>query len=440
MASLPFAPELAIPAVLEMNKRFGQHIYAQYGFLDAFNLNFDFDVPLAHGRCIPGFGWVDGDYLGIDQGADLHDDRELPQRHDLARDAQESVRPDAACNAPASPAAGSPPRDELPGRRSRARARRCCFFAHRRRIAGGRPAPARRPPAKPYCKFWAMGREGEVVAQLLPEFERTHPGIRVEVQQLPWTAAHEKLLTAFAGDSTPDICQLGNTWIPEFVALGALEPLDRYVADSRWSTPRDYFAGIWDTNIVGGQAVWRALVRRYAAAVLSARPARASRVMRRRRDRGRNGRGCWPPSSNAPGPDRYAILLPLNEFEPLLALALQQDEPLLRDDGRWGNFRSAGFRRALQFYVEHVPAAAARRASTDTDVSNVWNEFGRGHFVFYISGPWNIGEFKRRLPANVQANWMTAPLPGPIGPGASIAGGSSLVVFRDSRRRPRRGS
>src|SRR5262249_8784367 len=43
-------------------------------------------------------------------------------------------------------------------------------------------------------RFWAMGREGEVVTALVPEFERTHPGVRVVVQQLPWTAAHEKLL------------------------------------------------------------------------------------------------------------------------------------------------------------------------------------------------------------------------------------------------------
>ena len=71
LGSLPFAPELVIPAVLEMHKRFGEHIYAQYGFLDAFNLNFDYDVTVRHGRCIPGFGWVAGDYLGIDQGAIL---------------------------------------------------------------------------------------------------------------------------------------------------------------------------------------------------------------------------------------------------------------------------------------------------------------------------------------------------------------------------------
>jgi hypothetical protein len=71
VGSLPFAPELVIPAVLDMHKRFGQHSYAQYGFLDAFNLNFDFDIAVRHGRCIPGFGWVAGDYLGIDQGAIL---------------------------------------------------------------------------------------------------------------------------------------------------------------------------------------------------------------------------------------------------------------------------------------------------------------------------------------------------------------------------------
>ena len=45
-------------------------------------------------------------------------------------------------------------------------------------------------------RFWAMGREGEVVAQLLPEFERAHPGIRVKVQQLPWTSAHASALSS----------------------------------------------------------------------------------------------------------------------------------------------------------------------------------------------------------------------------------------------------
>jgi len=46
-----------------------------------------------------------------------------------------------------------------------------------------------------------------------------------------------------------------------------------------------------------------------------------------------------------------------------------------------------------------------------------------------------IGEFRRRLPAERQSDWAAAPLPGPDGPGASTAGGSSLVIFKGSRRK-----
>ena len=75
-------------------------------------------------------------------------------------------------------------------------------------------------------RLWAFGREGEVVQELVRDFEREHPAVRVRVQQIPWMAAHEKLLTGFVGETSPDVAQLGNTWIPEFVALHALEALD----------------------------------------------------------------------------------------------------------------------------------------------------------------------------------------------------------------------
>lgn len=69
--SIPFAPEIALPALLEMHRRHGERIYSTYGFLGSFNPSFDYDVPLQHGRRYPGHGWVAGDYLGIDQGVIL---------------------------------------------------------------------------------------------------------------------------------------------------------------------------------------------------------------------------------------------------------------------------------------------------------------------------------------------------------------------------------
>ena len=282
-----------------------------------------------------------------------------------------------------------------------------------------------------HVRFWAVGREGEVAAELLRDFRVRHPEIDVEIQQLPWTAAHEKLLTAYAGETLPDVCQLGNTWVPEFAALDALEPLDDLVRTSAAIATDDYFEGFFEANRVDGALCG---VPWYVD----------TRLLYYRRDLLRQAGFSAPPQSwdewaqmlaaikTMVGAERYSILLPINEFEPLLVLALQQPAEVLRDGGRWGNFRSEDFRRALTFYANAFDRGWAPRAS-NTQISNVWDEFGNGLFSFYISGPWNIAEFRKRLPAALADAWMTAPMPGPAGPGVSSAGGASLVIFRTSQ-------
>ena len=107
---------------------------------------------------------------------------------------------------------------------------------------------------------------------------------------------------------------------------------------------------------------------------------------------------------------------------------MQGPDPLLKDNEARGNFENPTFRAALDFYVEMFRRDWAPPMSNQ-EISNVWDEFAKGFYTFYITGPWNVGEFRRRLPADMQDKWDTAPLPGPDGPGAAIAGGSSLVMF-----------
>lgn len=279
-------------------------------------------------------------------------------------------------------------------------------------------------------RFWAMGREAEVVAGFVREFERDNPGIRVDIQNIPMSAAHEKLLTAFAADGLPDICQLGNTWIPEFAALGVLEPLQARVDASAVIDEADYFPGIWDTSVIDGELLgvpWyvdtRLLFYRkdiLAAAGFDTPPTTWAEFERAMAAIKRNV-----------GPERYAILLPLNEFEQQLSFALQQPDPLLRDGNDFGNFESPGSRRALAFYANMFEQGWAPKMS-ETQISNVWDEFFNGFYAFYLSGPWNIREFRMREPAALAGKWGTMALPGPDGPGAGIAGGSSLVLFKGS--------
>ncbi|HEU4523208.1 MAG TPA: glucoamylase family protein [Thermoanaerobaculia bacterium] len=68
-SSIAFTPQESTAAIVEMIRRYGDHLYQQYGFLDAFNDTLDLTgLQLQHGRVVPGAGWFDSDYLGIDQG------------------------------------------------------------------------------------------------------------------------------------------------------------------------------------------------------------------------------------------------------------------------------------------------------------------------------------------------------------------------------------
>jgi multiple sugar transport system substrate-binding protein len=290
--------------------------------------------------------------------------------------------------------------------------------------ACGRPAATGKAPDVT-IRLWAIGREGEVVRQLLPEFERTHPGIHVREQQIPFTAAHEKLLTAYVGNATPDVAQLGNSWIAEFAALHALEPLDRRQRASPVIDATDYFPGIWETNRLGDTLYgipWYVDTRLvfYRSDLVGPLPTH------------------WPEWQAAmrrvaPG-GRFALLAPINEWATPVVLALEQGAPMLRDSGQYGDFEEPRFRQAFHFYIDLFRAGLAP-AVNNLAVANRYQSFGNGEFDMTVTGPWDIGEYTRRLPPAFAERWTTAPMPAPAGaeaPGVSLAGGSSLVIFHGS--------
>jgi multiple sugar transport system substrate-binding protein len=270
--------------------------------------------------------------------------------------------------------------------------------------------------------FWAMGAEAEHMAALLAALPRAGlPPVRV--QPLPWSAAHEKLLTAFAGSSLPDLGQAGNSWLAELTAIGAIEPvpaaLEHLVAGQ--------FDGVVGTNRINGRLMalpWYVDTRlQFYRRDLFQRAGFASPPMRWEE---------WKAALHAVrkvnGGQGFAILLPINEYEHLTQMALSSGSNFLNPEGTRGAFRAPAFRRALAFYKSLFDERLAPIAGA-AQISNVWNEFGRGYFAVYPSGPWTIGDMKTRLPAALQRSWATAPFPGPDGPGRSTPGGSSLVVY-----------
>ena len=288
-------------------------------------------------------------------------------------------------------------------------------------------------------RVWAMGIEGEALGAFAREFEVKNPGNAVRVQALPWGAAHEKLLTAFAADDLPDIIALGNTWVAEFAALGALEPLDTRLPGSGVRFDQVFDGARQSVTIPGADGHDEVLgVPWYVD----------TRLLFYRKDMLQDAGfdtvattwADWDQQlaalSSGVRQGRYGLLMPINEYEPLVALCLQAETPILLDNGTRGGFQQKSMRDSFAYAASLYQRGYAAKI-THGEVTDLYSSFARADFGFYITGPWNLAEFARRLPAGLQDQWTTAPLPGPTGRGASSAGGVSMCLARTSKVKDR---
>ena len=66
--SVVYMPREAVSTLMAIRSAYGPRVFSQYGFVDALNPTLDRDIPIPYGRVVPGVGWFDTDYLGIDEG------------------------------------------------------------------------------------------------------------------------------------------------------------------------------------------------------------------------------------------------------------------------------------------------------------------------------------------------------------------------------------
>lgn len=276
-----------------------------------------------------------------------------------------------------------------------------------------------------------MGAEGEQVEKLLPKFHSEHPDINVTVQSIPWSLAHEKLLTAFAGGSNPDVCQLGNTWIPEFQAIDAIFPLDSLSALSPFAHEDAFFKGIWETNVVAGK-VWGipwyvdTRVMFYRTDILQSVGYQHApqtwwewlEISRRIKQR---------------FPENYAVFFPLlfNDFHTAVILIMNNGGRFLKNNDSRGAFDDPATLEAMRFYLTFFAEGLATRSTTE--FPNIYQAFSEGAFAMMVTGPWNVAQMRRRVP-EITSKWTTAMLPLKKNQ-RSLAGGASLVIFKNSKNR-----
>ncbi|RST31449.1 extracellular solute-binding protein [Sphingomonas ginkgonis] len=272
--------------------------------------------------------------------------------------------------------------------------------------------------------LWAMSYQGDYSPMLMPAFTRA-TGIDVDVQSVPWTEAHQKLLTAHAGNALPDVLMLSNGWIGEFAMIGAIAPVPSPALLA------DLVPGLLDGTRVGGTAFavpWSAAppVQFYRRDLLAdagypAAPEswgewrRMGAALKRRR------------------PDDFAFLMLLNWPQTLITMMIQTGAPMLRDRNTRGHFQTPEAREALAYYVSLFTDGYAPKVLS-TEVQDPLAALAQGQFAVWPTGPTLLLDLHRRRAELPAERWGTARLAGPDGPTRATAEDVSLCVSAASPR------
>ena len=270
---------------------------------------------------------------------------------------------------------------------------------------------------------WGMGTEGDNLQVLADAFTEENPDVTVDIQAIPWAAAHEQIVNAIAGDQTPDVSMIGTTWQGEFASTGALDPTPANI------DPAAFFEGAWNTTIVDGVSYgvpWYVETRMIyyrtdlaEAAGITDPPASWEDLKALAQAYKDNG-AAWGISLPPGGGGSWQTWMPF---------VWQAGGTIVDDEG---NIAFAGdpAMEALTFYDSFFEEGLSPDSVLEPGALETG--FVDGSIPMFISGPWHIGILEEQ--GAEEGTWGLAHMPTDVS-GTSFVGGSNLSVFSASDNR-----
>jgi ABC-type glycerol-3-phosphate transport system substrate-binding protein len=264
---------------------------------------------------------------------------------------------------------------------------------------------------------------------LIPMFEKSHPSINVEQVAVPYDSLHQKLLTATAGGTLPDVVRSDIIWVPELANLGVLAPLDKQMKDFK-SLATATFPGALATNAWKGH---------YYGLPLDTN----TRVLMYNSDALAEAGLTTPPKTWG----QLQILA--NKLQGKGAVAFADGGtsgwsilPWIWSGGgsltnkqltkATGYLNSAKSVAAVQFFVNLHRRGEAKFGNVDGGIQTS-DGLAQGKFATILDGPWMFPIFAGQYP-NFKLKTGLVPV-GPGGKSISVVGGEDVVMTQSSKNK-----
>ncbi len=275
-----------------------------------------------------------------------------------------------------------------------------------------------------FWQFWTNPEVKPTVQQMIGEFERAHPQVKVQLGDLTWADGHEKIAIALAAGGGPDVIELGSDWISEFAASGKL-------ADLTAATQ-----GLADSLLMWDPAKYQS--RRYAVPwMLGTRVLFCNRTLLRQAGYDETFvPKTWIELAEAAakisrlGDNRFGFGSNSAErhrlYKKYLPFFWSAGGEVFNKDMTATQFNSDAGRKSLEYYLR---LSANGLVETQARIEDY---FAAGKIGFVISGEWLVKKLNR-MERSFEYFVTTMPSPGGKKPGVSFAGGEYLVVNSASK-------
>jgi len=288
----------------------------------------------------------------------------------------------------------------------------------------GSPSSAPNANSKKPLTVWVMGDSSKKFETLVQPFTES-TGIKVNAVAIPWDSIDQKLTTAVASGSGPDVVQIGVSKIRTFADTGALLNLDKATIANYPNLVADKFVSgaTGNATAVGGKVVslpWvsdtRVLFYRsdiLSASGISTPPATWDEL---RAD---------AKTLTARGARNYGFYIPQWDSALPVEMTWDQGGDVVNNKGKI-DFNTPEFKSAVDLYTGLYKDGSV---PTNSDFDQVQG-FTSGITPMVVSGPYLAAAITAAAP-DLAGKWSAVPLPKAT-TGTSLLAGSNLGVFAKS--------